>query len=71
MGYRIGIDVGGTFTDFILMDEADGGIAVFKQPSVPARPARAILDWLAADLQRHFASGSKPKANSLWTFPVL
>jgi N-methylhydantoinase A/oxoprolinase/acetone carboxylase beta subunit len=29
MGYRIGIDVGGTFTDFILMDEADGSIAVF------------------------------------------
>jgi len=75
MGYRIGIDVGGTFTDFILMDEADGGIAVFKQPSVPARPARAILDGLAAilaregvaaeDLRQYFANGSTLAVNTI------
>ncbi len=75
MGYRIGIDVGGTFTDFILMDEADGGIAVFKQPSVPARPAQAILDGLevllrregiaAADLRQYVASGSTLAVNTL------
>ena len=75
MGYRVGIDVGGTFTDFILMDEADGSISVFKQPSVPARPAQAILDGLvailrregvsAADLRQYFANGSTLAVNTL------
>src|SRR5574341_769722 len=75
MGYRVGIDVGGTFTDFILMDEVDGGIAVFKQPSQPARPARALLDGLeallqrediaAADIQQYLASGSTLAVNTL------
>ena len=75
MGYRVGIDVGGTFTDFILMDEVDGSIAVFKQPSVPARPARAILEGLkaflrregvaAADLRQYFANGSTLAVNTI------
>ncbi len=75
MGYRVGIDVGGTFTDFILMDEADGSIAVFKQPSRPDRPAQAILDGLEAllrreriaapDIQQYLASGSTLAVNTL------
>jgi 5-oxoprolinase (ATP-hydrolysing) len=40
---RIGVDVGGTFTDLILIDEADGQITVDKVPSTPDNPARAVL----------------------------
>lgn len=41
--YRLGIDIGGTFTDFSLLDEATGEIAVFKAPSDPERPEAALL----------------------------
>ncbi|MHB2165899.1 hydantoinase/oxoprolinase family protein [Alsobacter sp. R-9] len=43
---RIGLDVGGTFTDFILMDEADGTIRYFKVPSTPSDPSEAIENGL-------------------------
>lgn len=43
---RIGIDVGGTFTDFILMDEADGAIRFYKVPSTPGDPSEAIENGL-------------------------
>ena len=35
----IGVDVGGTFTDLALSDDARGALAVFKLPSVPQDPA--------------------------------
>jgi 5-oxoprolinase (ATP-hydrolysing) len=37
---RIGVDVGGTFTDLILVDEESGRITVDKVPSTPDDPAR-------------------------------
>ncbi|MDP7548255.1 MAG: hydantoinase/oxoprolinase N-terminal domain-containing protein [Alphaproteobacteria bacterium] len=40
--WRIGIDVGGTFTDMVLRDHA-GGLWVFKAPSVPADPSQGVL----------------------------
>ena len=43
----IGIDTGGTFTDFIWVD-AGGRLRLHKQPSTPDDPARAILTGLAA-----------------------
>jgi N-methylhydantoinase A len=39
---RIGIDVGGTFTDFVLFDRADGSMTRFKEPSVPDDPSASI-----------------------------
>ena len=42
-GYRIAVDVGGTFTDMVLVDGA-GRFHVFKAPSVPADPSRGVLD---------------------------
>ena len=42
--YRIGFDVGGTFTDFTL--EGEGRLAHAKVPSTPDDPARAIADGL-------------------------
>lgn len=45
MGYRLGIDIGGTFTDFTLIDE-EGHIHLVKTPSTPDDPARAIASGL-------------------------
>ena len=42
---RIGTDVGGTFTDFVAVGP-DGNPSVWKVPSVPDAPARAVLDGL-------------------------
>lgn len=44
---RIGIDTGGTFTDFVVFDSATGQIETFKALSTPEDPARAILAGLA------------------------
>lgn len=46
--YRIGIDVGGTFTDFILADMAGGGLVLHKEPSVPGDPSLAVERGIAA-----------------------
>ncbi len=43
---RIGVDVGGTFTDFTLHDDSDGSIRFFKVPSTPADPSEAIESGL-------------------------
>lgn len=46
MAYRLGIDVGGTFTDLVLLDEDTGEISVFKTPSTPRNPADGIFDGI-------------------------
>ncbi|MEL7210927.1 MAG: hydantoinase/oxoprolinase N-terminal domain-containing protein, partial [Actinomycetota bacterium] len=43
--WRIGIDVGGTFTDLVLAD-AEGRTWVAKVPSVPSDPSQGVLDAL-------------------------
>lgn len=45
-GLRVGVDVGGTFTDFAVMDEATGRIVPFKVPTIPRNPAEAVLNGL-------------------------
>jgi N-methylhydantoinase A len=43
--YRIGVDVGGTFTDFVAID--DGGHTILaKTPTTPADPSIAVIDGL-------------------------
>ncbi|HYX90998.1 MAG TPA: hydantoinase/oxoprolinase family protein, partial [Myxococcaceae bacterium] len=43
--YRLGVDVGGTHTDLVLLD-SDGSIAVEKVPTTPANPAIGVLQGL-------------------------
>ncbi len=40
----LGVDVGGTFTDFLLW--RDDRVSVYKRPSTPDDPARGVLDGL-------------------------
>ena len=44
MSYRLGVDVGGTFTDLLLIDEASGVTHRAKTPSTPADPSVGVLD---------------------------
>ena len=44
--YRLGIDIGGTFTDFSLLDETSGELRVLKTASVPRKPATAVFDGI-------------------------
>ena len=45
--WRIGVDIGGTFTDLVLSD-ARGDVRVFKVPTVPADPAQGAFDAVSA-----------------------
>ena len=47
------MDVGGTFTDFYVLDEANGAVHTGKRPSTPDNPARAIVEGLQALAARH------------------
>jgi len=46
--YRIGIDVGGTFTDFTLLNQGTGTTHYYKCPSTPHDPSEAIEIGLRA-----------------------
>jgi N-methylhydantoinase A len=39
---RIGIDIGGTFTDLLLVDDATGDVTVVKTLTTPADPSNAV-----------------------------
>jgi N-methylhydantoinase A len=43
---RIGIDIGGTFTDFVLFSPESGNLDTFKLLSTPRDPAEAVLQGL-------------------------
>jgi N-methylhydantoinase A len=45
---RIGIDVGGTFTDFVLLDDATGEVNTYKCLTTPRDPSDAIEQGLRA-----------------------
>lgn len=44
MGYRLGVDVGGTFTDLLLIDETTGKTFRDKVPSTPEDPSQAVIN---------------------------
>jgi N-methylhydantoinase A len=56
--YYLGVDTGGTFTDFVALDAKSGAIITFKVPSVPADPAQAVRAGLLRLKERH---GVDPK----------
>ena len=49
--WRIGVDVGGTFTDMVLRDSA-GAVRIYKTPSVPADPSEGVLGVLRLAAQQ-------------------
>lgn len=52
MALRIGVDIGGTFTDFALVDESSGALAIHKQLTSTDDPARAVVEGVPALLRK-------------------
>jgi len=70
--HRIGVDVGGTFTDFTLLDEARDAVVFHKTPSTPHDPSEAIergtrellaREGLDAAQVAHFGHGTTVATN--------
>lgn len=45
--FRFGIDIGGTFTDVIAVDQRDGSVLCEKVPSTPKHPAESIAAYFS------------------------
>src|SRR5437899_5384769 len=44
--YRVTVDTGGTFSDFVYLNEDSGEVSISKVPSTPDDPSRAILQGI-------------------------
>ncbi len=72
--FRISVDIGGTFTDLVILDESTGSIRTLKVSSTPRDPSEAVLkavrrarDELGLDLGRvsQFTHASTVGSNAL------
>ncbi len=50
--FQLGVDIGGTFTDFALIDSTSGKISVNKTLTTPPDPSEAILNGIKELLER-------------------
>jgi N-methylhydantoinase A len=53
MGWRIGVDIGGTFIDFCVLNEATRELHTLKVLTTPDEPGRELMDGLALLQRRH------------------
>jgi N-methylhydantoinase A len=74
MSTRIGVDVGGTFTDLIFYDDETGEIRVGKEPTTPSAPEQGVINAVAAAVPAdrvgaaaYFLHGTTVGLNSLLT----
>ena len=49
-GWRVGVDVGGTFTDIALLEEGSGRLRVRKVPTTSEDPVEGVLAGVEASL---------------------
>jgi N-methylhydantoinase A len=54
--YRVTVDTGGTFSDFVYLDEETGEVSIGKIPSTPDDPSRAILQGIEVLLGKGVAA---------------
>ena len=54
--FRVTVDTGGTFPDFVYLNEETGAVTIAKLPSTPDDPSRAILAGLEALLAEGVAA---------------
>mgnify|MGYP001201898023 FL=1 len=72
MSSRIGVDIGGTFTDFIIYDEEKNSVTIDKIPTTPNSPEKAVIDVIKRNLDKNelekvefFLHGTTVGLNSL------
>lgn len=53
MTFRLGADIGGTFTDLLLIREADGQVYSAKVPSTPDDPSIAVFNGIDRLCEQH------------------
>src|SRR3954470_2039259 len=71
--YRVTVDTGGTFSDFVYLDEDTGAVSISKVASTPDDPSRAILAGIEmllgkgvrADDISYFCHGTTVGTNAL------
>lgn len=54
----LGIDIGGTFTDLVILDPADGRAAIWKESTTPDDPSRGAITGLQRLLSRSDTTAS-------------
>ena len=64
MGYRVSVDIGGTFTDFCVFDEANGELRTLKILSTPETPGQEVVIGLR-EMKKRF--GQAPENVSFFT----
>ncbi len=76
MSYRLGVDVGGTFTDLLLINEQNGEIFIAKVPSTPHDSSVGVLNGIAKVCKNagidpgkihHFMHGTTVATNTVLT----
>ena len=74
MSWILGVDVGGTFTDFSIRNDETGEVFIHKRPSTPDDPSKAIIDGFRELLEKtsvdcntvtRFAHGTTVATNAL------
>src|SRR2546430_5965640 len=55
--YRVSVDTGGTFSDFVFFNEDSGEIAITKVPSTPKEPFQAVWKGVKELLDQGVAAG--------------
>src|ERR1044071_3244359 len=55
--YRVTVDTGGTFSDFVFFHEDTGEITITKVPSTPKEPFQAVLNGVKELVDRGVAAG--------------
>jgi N-methylhydantoinase A len=71
--YRVTVDTGGTFSDFVYLDEETDEVRIAKLPSTPDDPSRAILEGVEVLLKKgvrpedisYFCHGTTVGTNAL------
>ncbi|MDF1790332.1 MAG: hydantoinase/oxoprolinase family protein [Thalassobaculaceae bacterium] len=64
MGYRVGVDIGGTFTDFCAFDEASGALHTLKVLSTPQKPGEEVIAGISGLNERY---GIRPEDVTYFT----
>ena len=55
--YRVTVDTGGTFSDFVFFNEDTGAITITKLPSTPGEPFQAVLNGVKELIDQGVSAG--------------